>query len=37
MPPAQISAFQVNSSIAPGAMATVIVGFVFVMLLLWGA
>ena len=34
---AQISAFQANSSIAPAAMATVIVGLVFAVLLLWGA
>ena len=33
----QISAFQANSSIAPAAMATVIVGLVFAVLLLWGA
>ena len=37
MTSAQISAFQSNSSIAPGAMATVIVGLVFAVLLLWGA
>ena len=37
MTAAQISAFQANSSIAPGAMATVIVGLVFAVLLLWGA
>lgn len=33
---AQISAFQANSGIAPGAMATVLVGVVFAVLLLWG-
>ena len=37
MTSAQISAFQANSSIAPAAMATVIVGLVFAVLLLWGA
>lgn len=37
MTPAQTSAFQANSSIAPGAMATVLVGLVFAVLLLWGA
>ena len=37
MTSAQISAFQPNSSIAPAAMATVIVGLVFAVLLLWGA
>lgn len=36
MTSAQISAFQANSSIAPAAMATVIVGLVFAVLLLWG-
>ena len=37
MTSAQISAFQANSSIAPAALATVIVGLVFAVLLLWGA
>ena len=37
MTSAQISAFQANSSIAPAAMATVIVGLVFAVQLLWGA
>ena len=37
MTSSQISAFQANSSIAPAAMATVIVGLVFAVLLLWGA
>lgn len=37
MTPAQTSAFQANSSIAPAAMATVLVGLVFAVLLLWGA
>lgn len=37
MTSAQISAFQANSSIAPAAMATVLVGLVFAVLLLWGA
>ena len=37
MTSAQISAFQANSSIAPAAMATVIVGLVFAVLLLRGA
>ncbi len=37
MTSAQISAFQASSSIAPAAMATVIVGLVFAVLLLWGA
>lgn len=37
MTPAQISAFQANSSIAPTAMAAVMVGLVFAVLLLWGA
>lgn len=33
---AQISAFQANSGIAPSAMATVLVGVVFAVLLVWG-
>ncbi|MFG8056464.1 TIGR03758 family integrating conjugative element protein [Pseudomonas aeruginosa] len=33
---AQISAFQANSGIAPSAMATVLVGAVFAVLLVWG-
>src|SRR5690606_33401824 len=33
---AQVSAFQVNSGIAPSAMATVLVGVVFAVLLVWG-
>ncbi len=37
MTSAQISAFQANSSITPAIMATVLVGFVFAVLLLWGA
>ncbi len=37
MTSAQISAFQANSSITPATMATVLVGFVFAVLLLWGA
>ncbi len=37
MTPAQVSAFQVNSSITPSIMATVLVGVVFAVLLLWGA
>ncbi|MBG5754444.1 TIGR03758 family integrating conjugative element protein [Pseudomonas aeruginosa] len=32
----QVSAFQANSSIAPSAMATVLVGVVFAVLLVWG-
>lgn len=36
MTAAQISAFQANSSIAPAAMATVLIGAVFAVLLLWG-
>ena len=34
---AQVSAFQANSGIAPSAMATVLVGVVFEVLLVWGA
>ena len=34
---AQVSAFQANSGIAPSAMATVLVGVVFAVLLVWGA
>ncbi|PAU86019.1 TIGR03758 family integrating conjugative element protein [Pseudomonas sp. WN033] len=37
MTSAQISAFQANSGITPALMATVLVGFVFAVLLLWGA
>ncbi len=33
---AQVSAFQANSGIAPSAMATVLVGVVFAVLLAWG-
>jgi len=33
---AQLSAFQANSGIAPAAMATVLVGAVFAVLLVWG-
>ena len=33
---AQVSAFQANSGIAPSAMATVLVGVVFAVLLVWG-
>lgn len=33
---AQLSAFQANSGITPAAMATVLVGVVFAVLLLWG-
>lgn len=33
---AQLSAFQANSGIAPGAMAVVLVGTVFAVLLVWG-
>ena len=33
---ATVSAFQVNSGIAPSAMATVLVGVVFAVLLVWG-
>ncbi|ENF0657049.1 TPA: TIGR03758 family integrating conjugative element protein [Pseudomonas aeruginosa] len=33
---AQVSAFQANSGIAPSAMATVLVGIVFAVLLVWG-
>ncbi|ASD11673.1 TIGR03758 family integrating conjugative element protein [Pseudomonas aeruginosa] len=36
MTAAQLSAFQANSGIAPTAMATVLVGCVFAVLLLWG-
>ncbi|VFR23856.1 hypothetical protein ANDA3_1236 [plant metagenome] len=36
MTAAQLSAFQANSGIAPAAMATVLVGCVFAVLLLWG-
>ena len=32
----QVSAFQANSGIAPSAMATVLVGAVFAVLLVWG-
>ncbi|VFR27511.1 hypothetical protein BRI6_4625 [plant metagenome] len=37
MTSAQLAAFQANSSIAPALMATVLVGLVFAVLLLWGA
>ena len=37
MTAAQISAFQVNSNIMPATMASVLVGVVFAVLLLWGA
>ncbi|MBJ7223564.1 MULTISPECIES: TIGR03758 family integrating conjugative element protein [unclassified Brenneria] len=37
MTSAQLSAFQANSGIAPALMATVLVGLVFAVLLLWGA
>ncbi|MGB3288581.1 MAG: TIGR03758 family integrating conjugative element protein [Burkholderiaceae bacterium] len=37
MTPIQISVFQANSSIMPATMATVLVGVVFAVLLLWGA
>ncbi|EPG8259512.1 TIGR03758 family integrating conjugative element protein [Pseudomonas aeruginosa] len=33
---AQLSAFQANSGVAPGAMAVVLVGTVFAVLLVWG-
>jgi len=33
---AQVSAFQANGGIAPSAMATVLVGIVFAVLLAWG-
>ncbi|WP_079459849.1 TIGR03758 family integrating conjugative element protein, partial [Pseudomonas aeruginosa] len=33
---AQVSAFQTNSGIAPSAMATVLVGVVLAVLLVWG-
>ena len=33
---AQVSAFQANSGIAPSAMATVLIGIVFAVLLVWG-
>ena len=33
---AQVSAFQANSGIAPSTMATVLVGVVFAVLLVWG-
>ena len=33
---AQVSAFQANSRIAPSAIATVLVGIVFAVLLVWG-
>lgn len=33
----QLSAFQANSGIAPALLATVLVGLVFAVLLLWGA
>ncbi|MDF8361313.1 MULTISPECIES: TIGR03758 family integrating conjugative element protein [Pseudomonadota] len=33
---AQVSAFQANSGITPNAMATVLVGAVFAVLLVWG-
>ena len=33
---AQVSAFQANSGIAPSAMATVLVGVVFAVRLVWG-
>lgn len=36
MTAAQASAFQANGGIAPGVMATALVSFVFVVLLLWG-
>ena len=34
---AQVSAFQANGGVAPSVMATVLIGFVFAVLLLWGA
>ena len=34
---AQLSAFQANSGFTPAVMATVLVGAVFAVLLLWGA
>lgn len=34
---AQLSAFQANSGFTPAVIATVLVGVVFAMLLLWGA
>lgn len=37
MTPSQISAFQANAGFTPASMATVIVGLVFAVLLLWGA
>ncbi|MQT88079.1 TIGR03758 family integrating conjugative element protein [Pseudomonas nabeulensis] len=37
MTSAQLSAFQANSGIAPALLATVLVGLVFAVLLLWGA
>lgn len=37
MTSAQLSAFQANSGITPALMATVLVGLVFAVLLLWGA
>ncbi|MDD2127006.1 TIGR03758 family integrating conjugative element protein [Pseudomonas monteilii] len=36
MTPAQISAFQANSSITPTDVATVLLGAVFAVLLVWG-
>ena len=33
---AQVAAFQANSGIAPAAMASVLVGVVFAVLLVWG-
>ncbi|AOY93123.1 integrating conjugative element protein [Cupriavidus sp. USMAA2-4] len=33
---AQLSAFQANSGVAPGAMTVVLVGTVFAVLLVWG-
>jgi len=36
MTAAQLSAFEVNSGIAPAAMSAALVGLVFAVLLLWG-
>lgn len=36
MTAAQLSAFQANGGVAPAAMATVLIGAVFAVLLLWG-
>lgn len=37
MTPAQLTAFQAGSGIVPALMANVLTGFVFALLLLWGA